>query len=314
MQKSFQKRTFPSREMPFSPARGQGSASHTAGQNRASSTKSHYVSRTRSYKHNGKPFVFAHPKARVRQSIFITGASSGLGKALAEVYASPNARLYLCGRNKARLEQTALIAREKGAQVHTFLFDVTNASSARKAVQQAFSIAPIDLLIANAGVSGGVLGVSEDSAQTRQIFDTNIGGVTNVVLPALEQMRKRKTGQIAIVSSIAGYRGMPSAPAYSASKACVKAWGEALRGWLYKEGIRVNVICPGFIRTPLTKVNRFPMPFLMAPECAARKIQKGITRNKALITFPWPMTFGAWIMAALPAWIIHPILCHLPKK
>lgn len=283
-------------------------------QRRPHSDKRPMHRRPHPHPHAGRSLAFAHQKPRVRKSIFITGASSGLGKALAETYASRDTRLYLCGRNKARLEQTAFIAREKGAQVYTFLFDVTDANAAQKAIRQAQSIAPIDLLIANAGVSGGVLGASEDSAQTRQIFNTNITGVANVVLPALEQMHRRKSGQIAIVSSIAGYRGLPSAPAYSASKACVKAWGEALRGSLAKEGIRVNVICPGFIRTPLTKVNRFPMPFLMSPERAARKIQKAIAHNKALITFPWPMAFGAWIMAATPSWIIHPILRHLPKK
>ena len=253
-------------------------------------------------------------KRNVRKSIFITGASSGLGKALAEVYASPKTRLYLCGRNRERLEKTAAVATAKGAEVHTFLFDVSDEKAAQKAVLEAESIAHIELIIANAGISGGVLGGQEDSSQTRKIFETNINGVLNVVLPALEKMRERKTGQIAIVSSIAGYRGLPSAPAYSASKACVKAWGEALRGLLYGEHIKVNVICPGFIKTPLTDANHFSMPFLMDADKAARKIQKGIDRNKALTTFPWPMAFGAWVMTALPSCLIHPILRRLPKK
>ena len=247
-------------------------------------------------------------------SIFITGASSGLGKALAESYADKDKCLYLCGRNKERLYETAANCKEKGAEVYTYLFDVTDAFAVQEAVLNADGVHPIDLLIANAGISGGVLGEPEGGTQTRQIFNTNIFGVVNSVLPLLERMRKRKKGQIAIVSSIAGYRGLPSAPAYSASKSCVKAWGEALRGWLKDENIKINVICPGFIKTPLTDANAFKMPFLMQPTKAAQIIQKGIAKNKAIITFPLPMAFGAWLMSALPACIIHPILRHLPKK
>lgn len=247
-------------------------------------------------------------------SIFITGASSGLGKALAEAYASSDVCLFLCGRNKERLFETAANCKEKGAEVYTYLFDVTDAFAAQEAILNADATHPIDLLIANAGISGGVLGEPEGGAQTRQIFNTNIFGVVNSVLPALERMRKRKSGQIAIIASIAGYRGLPSAPAYSASKSCVKAWGEALRGWLRDEKIKVNVICPGFIKTPLTDANVFKMPFLMQPQKAARIIKKGIAKNKAIITFPLPMAFGAWLMSALPSCIIHPILRHLPKK
>ncbi len=247
-------------------------------------------------------------------SIFITGASSGLGKALAEVYASSDVCLFLCGRNKERLFETAANCKEKGAEVYTYLFDVTDAFAAQEAILNADATHPIDLLIANAGISGGVLGEPEGGAQTRQIFNTNIFGVVNSVLPALERMRKRKSGQIAIIASIAGYRGLPSAPAYSASKSCVKAWGEALRGWLRDEKIKVNVICPGFIKTPLTDANVFKMPFLMQPQKAARIIKKGIAKNKAIIAFPLPMAFGAWLMSALPSCIIHPILRHLPKK
>jgi len=247
-------------------------------------------------------------------SVFITGASSGVGKALAELYAEKDITLFLCGRNEIRLNDTAEKCREKGATVYTFVFDVTNMQEAEIAIRTADSLKEIELVIANAGVSGGVLGEAEDSPQTRQVFQTNLGGVINTVLPALELMRSRKKGQVALVSSIAGYRGLPSAPAYSASKCAVKAWGEALRGWLRTEGIKVNVICPGFIKTPLTAVNRFPMPFLMSPQKAAKKIKKGIRKNRAIIAFPWPMVFGSWLMSALPSCLALPILRALPRK
>ncbi len=251
---------------------------------------------------------------RQHQSIFITGASSGLGRALAVAYAGEGVVLFLCGRNKERLYETAAKCKEKGAVVYTYLFDVTDAFAVQETIMNADSVHPLDLVIANAGISGGVLGEAEDSVQTRHVFNTNINGVINTVLPALDRMRKRGSGQIGIIASIAGYRGLPSAPAYSASKACVKAWGEALRGWLHHEGIRVNVICPGFVKTPLTDVNRFPMPFLMSPEKAAQIIQKGLSKNKAVIAFPWPMALAGWFLSAMPSVLIHPILRHMPKK
>ncbi len=248
------------------------------------------------------------------KSIFITGASSGLGRALSIAYAQKDVTLFLCGRNKERLYDTAAVCKEKGAVVYTYLFDVTDAFAVQEAVINADSLHPLDLVIANAGISGGVLGDAEDSVQTRQVFNTNINGVLNTVLPVMERMRKRGAGQIGIIASIAGYRGLPGAPAYSASKSCVKAWGEALRGWLCVEGIKVNVICPGFIKTPLTDVNRFPMPFLMTPEKAAQYIRKGLSKNKGIIAFPWPMAFGGWFLSALPSCLAHAIVRRMPKK
>lgn len=248
------------------------------------------------------------------RSVFITGASSGLGKALASAYAKPGIHLFLCGRNEERLNETSKICSEQGAICHIFIFDVTNAESAEKAVQDAQKIFPIDLIIANAGVSAGVLGVPEDGSGTRKIMKTNIEGVVNTVLPAAEIFKKQRFGQIAIVSSIAGYRGMSSCPAYSASKACVKAWGEGLRGLLKPYNIGVSVICPGFIETPLTDKNRFKMPFIMQPKPAARLIRRRLRHNPAIIAFPFIMAFGAWFGSALPSFIILPIMGLFPKK
>lgn len=248
------------------------------------------------------------------QSVFITGASSGLGKALASAYAAQGVTLFLCGRHAAHLAETENQCRAKGATVHTFLFDVTDEKAVAEAVEKADALVPLQLVIANAGVSGGVLGEAETAEQTRQVMSININGVVNTVLPTLALFRQRKSGQVAIIASVAGYRGLPSAPAYSASKACVKAWGEALRGWLMPEGVKINVVCPGFIKTPLTDTNVFSMPFLMQPDKAAHIIQRGIARNKAIIAFPVPMAFSGWLMGALPACLIHPILRHLPQK
>lgn len=247
-------------------------------------------------------------------TIFITGASSGLGKALAIAYANTKIQLFLCGRNESRLNQVADICRQKGAKVHTFIFDVSDKTAVQLAITEAHKIKPIDLLIANAGVSGGVLGMPETSDGTHNIINTNVNGVINTVLPVIRIFKEQGYGQIAIIASLAGYRGMSSCPAYSASKACVKAWGEGLRGLLKKDGIAVNVVCPGFIETPLTDKNKFKMPFLMQADKAAHIIRHRLTKNQAIIAFPHIMAFGAWFGSALPSWIILPILGLFPKK
>ena len=247
-------------------------------------------------------------------SIFITGASSGIGRALALKYADEGITLFLCGRNKERLDKVADLCRQQKADVHTFLFDVRDEKETANAITQADEIKPIELLIANAGVSAGVLGMDETPVSSRAIFETNIFGVLNTVLPTAEKMKFRKKGQIAIISSLSGYRGMSSCPAYSASKACVKAWGEALWGTLKPHGIYVTTICPGFIETPLTDKNQFKMPFLMKVDKAANIIVKRLQRHPPVIAFPWIMAFGAWLGGMLPARLILPILGRLPKK
>ena len=248
------------------------------------------------------------------RSIFITGASSGIGRALAQSYAAPGVTLFLCGRNGDRLQISADACRKQGAEVYTYLFDVTDAASSERAIKKAWDINPFDLVIANAGVSAGVLGGTESSSRSRTIFETNVFGVVNTVLPAVDLMKKRRSGQIAIISSIAAYRGMSSCPAYSASKACVKAWGEALHGVLKAEGVDVSVVCPGFVETPLTDKNKFYMPFLMKASKAADIIKKRLVKRPAIIAFPFVMVFGAWLGSFLPSRIARPIMGLLPRK
>lgn len=247
------------------------------------------------------------------KSVFITGASSGLGKALALDYAQKGITLHLCGRNKERLNDVAQMCRQKQAKVYTYIFDTTSEKNTEKAINQAYKNAPLDLVIANAGISGGVLGTDETVTSTRQIIQTNVFGTLNTVLPAIEEMKKRG-GQIALIASLAGYRGMGSCPAYSASKSCVKALGEALRGQNKYKKLHFTTICPGFIETPLTDKNQFYMPFLMKADKAARIIHKRLGKAPALIAFPWIMAFGAWFGSILPGWIARPIFASLPKK
>ena len=248
------------------------------------------------------------------QSILITGASSGIGKSLALAYATKDTHLFLCGRNMERLTEVANYCTAKGAISHILQFDTTDKNETKKAILNADSIKPLELVIANAGVSGGVLGLEDSEESIRKIIDTNVNGVVNTVLPCIEIFKSRKKGQIALMSSIAGFRGLMNCPAYSASKNFVKAWGEALRGYLKSDNIKVNTICPGFVRTPLTDKNLFKMPFLMEPEKAAQIIKKGIQQNKGLIAFPKIMHFGIALVSALPRCLTNPIFEYLPQK
>lgn len=247
--------------------------------------------------------------------VLITGASGGLGAALARAYAAGGVTLSLTGRDAARLQAVATQAAAAGAEVRAEVLDVTEGEALVAWIEASDAHRPLELVIANAGVSAGTGRDGFESAeQARRILRTNVDGLVDTVLPAIELMRPRRHGQLALMASLAGYRGFPGAPAYCASKAFVKVWGEALRGHLAGEGIGVSTVCPGYVATPMTAVNRFPMPFLMSAEQAAAIIKRGLARDRARIAFPWPTAFGAWLAAALPPAWTDPLLRRLPVK
>lgn len=219
--------------------------------------------------------------------ILITGASSGIGQALALYFAPRSALLIITGRNEERLAQVAEQCRSLGAKVIDRVIDVTDEKAMASFVIEQDSAHAIDLVIANAGVSAGTGGVliGEDIAQVRHVFDVNLMGVLNTIEPLRLRMAQRKSGHIAIMSSLAGYRGWPGAPAYCGSKAAVKVYGEALRGAMAPLGVRVSVICPGFVHSRMTAVNDFPMPFILTAEQSARIIGKGLKKIKGLLHF-----------------------------
>ncbi len=247
-------------------------------------------------------------------SILITGASSGIGAALALEFAGPGIRLALTGRDQARLSAVAEACRSAGAEPRVAVLDVREPAPLAAWIAEVDHGAPLDLAIANAGVSAGTGGGAETEVQTRRVVATNLDGVLNTVLPAVACMRPRGRGQVAIMSSLGAFRGFPGAPAYCASKAAVRVWGEALRGELHGAGIGVSVICPGYVRSPMTAVNDFPMPLLMNAERAARIIRRGLARNRPRIAFPWPLYAAVWLLSALPPWLTDPLLRRLPKK
>lgn len=251
---------------------------------------------------------------KIPQIILITGASSGLGAALSLHYAAPGVTLHLQGRNEERLQKVVELARAKGATVHPRILDVADADAMRSWIDEAETLGPIDLAIANAGISAGFGSKGESFAQVKAIFATNVDGVIHTIQPLAARMSARKQGQLAIMSSLAGVRALPSCPAYSASKAAVKSYGEALRGALAAKGVGVSVICPGYIRTPMTQKNPFPMPLLMDADKAAAIIARGLAKNRARIAFPLPLYLLLWFISCLSVRITDPIFSRLPAK
>lgn len=246
--------------------------------------------------------------------IVITGASSGIGAALAKAYAAPDVVLGLIGRSGQRLEDVAEFCRERGAKVGVGILDVRKKPALSKWLIEFDEEYPIDLLIANAGISAGTAGGGETEQQVKDIFDINVNGVFHTVHPVLPLMQERGQGQVAIVSSIASIRGFATAPAYSASKAAVRSYGEALRGLYRRAGVQVNVVLPGFIKTPMTDINDHPMPFLMEADVAAQRIIKGLSKNKGRIAFPLRMYLPLYWISCLPLWLTAPLFNLLPGK
>lgn len=248
------------------------------------------------------------------KSILITGASSGIGEALAMEYAAPGVFLALCGRDHDRLQDVAARCRAQGATVEARLIDVASADAMSAWIGETDSAHPLDLVIANAGISGGSGGHGESEEQARAIFDVNLGGVLNTLWPAIAPMRARKRGQLAAVSSLAGMVALPGAPAYSASKAAVKAYAEALNGWLKADGVTVTSICPGFVKSRITDRNAFPMPFFMQADEAAKILRRGLARGKVSVIFPWRLAAGMWLVSLLPPCLRVWLLSRLPRK
>jgi len=250
-------------------------------------------------------------QSREPLTILITGASSGIGKALALNYARSGMQLFLQGRDPGRLEASAEACRSKGADVEAKILDVTDQPAMKAWIEQADKQDKLDLVIANAGFSGKS---KDDPDPVRTAFKVNLEGVLNTVQPALPLFLQRQRGHIAIMSSLAGFRGMPTAPGYTASKAAARCYGEGLRGQLMKDGIDVSVICPGFVKTPMTEKNPFPMPTMMEPEKAARIIRRGLDRRLARIAFPLRLYLAMRLVAGLPPAWVDPLLRRFQGK
>jgi NADP-dependent 3-hydroxy acid dehydrogenase YdfG len=233
--------------------------------------------------------------------ILITGASSGIGAALARAYAQPGAHLFLSGRNTGRLEDVARECRKSGAAVRTAVLEVTDPGGMADWIRDADRACPLDLVIANAGMANGISECPEEADALRRMIEVNLVGTVNTICPAIAAMRRRRRGQIGLMSSLAALRGLPGAHGYSATKAALKALGEGLRPSLREDGIGVTVILPGFVRTPMNENRGFPTPLRIEADRAAALIKRGLSRDRPVIAFPRLSFWATRLAAAWPA-------------
>jgi short-subunit dehydrogenase len=236
------------------------------------------------------------------RTVLITGASSGIGKALALHYAREGATLALIGRDGARLEAVAEDCRRLGVPPQCGLIDVRNRDGMAAWIAEIDRKAPIDLAIANAGVMAGTPpgGEIEPADAGYAAVETNVLGVLNTVQPLLAPMMARRRGQIAIVSSIAAFIPLPDCPSYCASKSAVLSYGLSLRALLAPCGVGVSVVCPGYITTPMMLRESGPKPFAMPPERAVKLIVAGLARNRPVIAFPFWFALATRLHGRLP--------------
>lgn len=242
--------------------------------------------------------------------VVITGGSAGLGRALALSYCAPDITLGLIGRNAERLEAVAAECRALGAEVVARCMDVRDAAALQAWIFDFDARHPIDLLIANAGVAS-TLRSSDDwegASRTAEVVDINLYGALHAVLPAIECMRTRRRGQIAVVSSLAGLRGMAISPAYCVSKAALVAYCDSVRPVLARDRIGMSVVMPGFVQTAMSDVFPGSRPFMWSAEKAASYIKKRLTRRRVEIAFPFSLTLGLKLLRLLPAALADAIL------
>jgi len=241
------------------------------------------------------------------QSIAITGASAGLGKALALSYASEGTRLFLAARNQQRLEEVAVLCRNKGAEVHVQAVDVCDVAAVQSWLASMIKQGPINLVIANAGIMMTDDEKGDDKAIeiAHQQVDTNLKSVMALTLAAERIMRGQDKfengtrGQIGIVSSLSAVQPIGGIAAYAASKAGVKAYGEAMGGYLAKRDIAVSVVCPGYIKTDMITRSHSFRPFTMTVEQAADKTKRAFVRLKPYAAFP----FGLVLITIPARWL-----------
>jgi short-subunit dehydrogenase len=244
------------------------------------------------------------------RSILITGASSGIGRAVARLYAEPHRRLTLIGRHAERLRLVGAECAGKGADVETAVLDVRNRAEMWRYLRELDALHAFDLVLANAGVATGLKPgqFAENPDAVRGTIATNLFGVLNTVEPLIEPMCARGRGQIAVVSSIAAIRGLPYSPAYCATKAAVHLYADSLRGNLEPRGVVVSLICPGFVHTPMNEKLVAAKPLAISDEKAARIIRRGLDRGRTLIAFPRLLYLGARLISFLPARLVDRVM------
>ena len=246
--------------------------------------------------------------------VFLTGASSGLGEALARHYAGRGATLGLFARREAEL--ASLAASLAPAEVATYAGDVREPSDLAQAAAQFMTRFGVpDVVIANAGIShGAVTDEPRDLPTFRNVLETNVLGVVHTFAPFLPAMRRARAGTLAGIASVGGFRGLPGSGAYCGSKAAVIVYLESLRVELAGSGVSVVTVCPGFIDTPLTKRNPYRMPFLLEPDEAARLTARAVARRRRLYVLPWQMAILGRVLRCAPGALFDRVFARRARK
>ncbi len=249
-------------------------------------------------------------KARKPKSVVVTGATGAIGSALARYYAEPGVKLYLQGRRHDVLEEVADACRVQGADVMTVALDLRHRDDLTLWLDDLLRQTVPDLVFANAGmnIDTGPDGAGESWQSTEQLLELNIRATFYLAHRMAMAMRARGKGQLVLISSLAAWFGLPVTPAYSASKAAVKAYGEGLRGWLQGSGVTLTVVMPGYVRSDMCEAMPGPKPFLWSPDRAARHIARRVALGRARVSFPFPLNWGCWWLAVLPAGVSHRLL------
>lgn len=238
--------------------------------------------------------------------VVITGASSGIGEALARYYAAKGAMLGLISRRGG-------IQSEKVASYSADVTDESALAATARDFMARFGVP--DLVIANAGVSSGTSGVEHaDLSKLKKILEVNVAGLAATFAAFAPAMRAAGGGTLAGIASVGGFRGLAGNGAYCASKSAAITWMESLRVELYGSGVSVVCVCPGYIDTPMTRVNRFRMPFLISADDAARRIARAIQNKRRLAVIPWQMALVALALRAMPGWLYDRIASRAPRK
>lgn len=245
--------------------------------------------------------------------VIITGASTGIGRALAQEYAARGATLGLMARREELLAQ---MASSLPVRSYTYAVDVRDARSLALASQDFVTrVGWPDIVIANAGVSAGTLtGDPADNEVFEDVMATNVIGMMQTFQPFVEAMRRERRGILVGIASVSGFRGLPGASAYCASKAAAISYLESLRVELHGSAVSVVTICPGYIATPMTAKNPYRMPFLMDAKVAARKMANAIDRRKRFYVLPWQMAIVGWVLRRLPRWLYDVLFARAPRK
>lgn len=252
-------------------------------------------------------------KSEQPRRLVISGASSGLGLALARHYLLRGATVAAFAR---RADLLQALATAFPGRVHCYPLDVRDAAAIQYAASDFIARVGVpDVVIANAGVSVGTLTeYPEDLDAFRQVMDVNVLGMVQTFQPFVAPMRGAQRGKLVGIASVAGFRGLPGAGAYSASKAAAISYLESLRVELHGSGVSVVTICPGYVKTAMTTDNPYPMPFILDAETAAARMARAIERNTSFSVIPWQMGLLGRLLKLLPRWLYDRLFANAPHK